>query len=158
MIANLGLSLRRILAVVRRRRVIPLIAATGEGIQHLVEYRLGMFTPGDGLAPGVETDIRLAFGGLKAAAVIAAIVGTVRFLSAHQPAMARSVPDNPERLALLAALAGPLYAAHYGLNHLAYGAAPAATVTLLVLDSTLIGLLAVAIGSIVSLGTRRLAA
>ncbi|WP_260483642.1 hypothetical protein [Sphingomicrobium flavum] len=47
-----------------------LLPVATEAFQHVVEYRLGMFDPDDGVSAGAETNIRLAAGIVKALSIV----------------------------------------------------------------------------------------
>ncbi len=51
-----------------------------ELLQHAVEWRLGMFTPGDGIQAGTESRIRAGFGLTKVAAVMVCTYLVPRYL------------------------------------------------------------------------------
>ena len=55
-------------------------AALFELLQHAVEWELGMFTRGDGIEAGFETQTRMTFGYLKAAALVVCFYLVPRFI------------------------------------------------------------------------------
>lgn len=59
--------------------IIFLIPVLGEGLQHVVEYYLGMFSPGDGVAPGTESNIRVIFGIVKVTTILYASMWVAKF-------------------------------------------------------------------------------
>lgn len=156
MLAEILLVYRRVPVVIAAFPLFILLPILGEGVQHIVEVCLGMFTPGDGLDAGRETTIRLSFGGLKALSVFVSIILTARFLD-------RSLERNPRTLRnwisamnhydltgvvlLTVAIAVP-FAAHYGLNYFAVGKPPILMAAILVADSVVVGALAVSLGSV----------
>ena len=201
-----------------------------ELLQHAVEWRLGMFTPGDGIQEGTESRIRAGFGLPKVAAVAvciylvprylyqdrdwkrvgrldgtflrgvavvagvaalsfaiaAALTGTVKLVFAMDPAVAvlwgqglgvvltiplmalspwgigliagdhamtlrRSVRAMHRRwiwgTLLIVACGIPMLVLHIALNEMAVGTSPLAMGTILLLDSVLVGFMALVLGS-----------
>jgi hypothetical protein len=59
--------------------VIFAVVVLPEFVQHIVEIHFGMFAAGDSLAPGRETEIRMAFGIAKVVGLCLAVVLTMRF-------------------------------------------------------------------------------
>lgn len=59
--------------------IIFLIPVLGEGLQHAVEYYLGMFSSGDGVAPGEESNIRMIFGVVKVTSILYAAMWVSKF-------------------------------------------------------------------------------
>ena len=57
-----------------------LAAALFELLQHAVEWELGMFTRGDGIEAGFETQTRMTFGYLKAGAMVVCFYLVPRFM------------------------------------------------------------------------------
>ena len=57
-----------------------LAAALFELLQHAVEWELGMFTHGDGIEAGFETQTRMTFGYLKAGALVVCLYLVPRFM------------------------------------------------------------------------------
>ncbi|MGV9006408.1 MAG: hypothetical protein ACOH1H_06690 [Brevundimonas sp.] len=156
MLAQIITVYRRIPGVVAALPLVMLLPLMGEGVQHIAEVWLGMFTPGDGLAAGRETTIRLSFGGLKALSVFASIILTARFLdrrpdraptTLRQWIVAMNRYDLTGVLVLIAVIAVP-FAAHHGLNAFAVGKPLILMALILFADSVVVGTLAVSLGSV----------
>jgi len=156
MLAQILMVYRRVPVVVAAFPMVMLLPILGEGVQHIVEVYLGMFTPGDGLDAGRETTIRLSFGGLKALSVLVSIILTAWFLDRSLEGNARTLRswisamnhyDLTGVVLLTVAIAVPL-AAHYGLNYFAVGKPPIMMAAILVADSLVVGALAVSLGSV----------
>jgi hypothetical protein len=118
----------------RHLLAVPLIFALpvlAEAIQHIVEFWLGMFASADGIEPGRETMVRMAFGGVKVIAILFTIIVMARyFLHDFNPAKALKFSKASRNaivisilftvlLAIVLTVAGPLVGA-LAKDHLSF--------------------------------------
>jgi len=135
-----------------------LLVVFAEGFQHAIEWHLGMYQSKDAFMAGQSRPVRLSFGIIKAISVIAACYFVPKKLSetygppakygSFNKDMIRKLWDPRGGISGLIAmlmLAAPLIYLHFRLSGLAVGHPIAAT--LLVIDSLLIGLLALVMGT-----------
>lgn len=92
----------------------PIVAAPilAEGIQHVVEFHLGMFNSNDGVQPGAEQTLRAVFGGVKVATFLIAAVFLVRFF-AFDRNVSRALGLKPRAFIFIGAGVGVLSFAVY---------------------------------------------
>jgi hypothetical protein len=72
-----------------------------EAVQHVVEFELGMFRSGDGIAPGFETAARNVAGGAKVLALFAAGLLLLRYFAHGQSVRAALAFDRASVIALV---------------------------------------------------------
>jgi len=147
-------------------RLSPIIIGAviaAEGVQHIVEWHLGMYQSQADFRANQSNNIRLAFGIVKAMSVVMACYFVPKKLSSafgpppkfgsFNKDMVRKLWDprgGSHGLVAMLICAAPLIAVHYKLSELAMGHDGA--IVLLVLDSVLIGLLALIMGTSVWAG------
>lgn len=150
-------------AVIAGAPLILIIPVLGEGLQHAVEYQLGMFVNAHAFTAFAHSVDRLTFGIVKAASIILAVVLTLRFrlhsqttdpdarreLRRHEFAKAVRLwcPGDATWMLVLVIAVVPLMFIHARLNHAALGQSASLTIGLLVGDSLLVGLLAIVLGN-----------
>lgn len=138
--------------------LIILLVILAEGTQHIVEYELGMYQSHAVFREFQSHPIRLTFGILKAVTFIAACYVIAKNMTVHlgpspkfgsfRADMVRRLWDPRQDMTALPVsilLAAPLIFLHYKMSYLAIGHSMASL--LLLLDSVLIGVLSLVVGT-----------
>ncbi len=136
-----------------------------EGLQHIVEWYLGMYESAEMFGAHQSNPTRLGFGILKAISVIAACYFIPKNLtqkygppprhgSFHKDLIRKLWDPRTEMSGMIAMviLAAPIIITHFKLSELAMGH-PLATI-ILILDSVLIGILALVMGTAIWAGDK----
>jgi len=152
-----------LLAAAKLSLVIILLVVAAEGMQHVVEYYLGMYESRKIFNQLQGNPVRIGFGILKAVMVISACYIIPRNLAKHRGPppkygsfradMIRKLWDPRMGMSGFLAmllLAMPLIFLHYKLSYLAMSYS--ATIPFLIADSVLIGILALTMGTSVWAG------
>lgn len=130
------------------------IVFLGEGLQHFVEVKLGMFENRDAFVANMKGTLRLGFGGIKALCVLLAALLISMALNAEfkifprQELFKKLLFFSPNHvigyLISLLALCGPLIWFHMNLNSLAIG--HDLFVPILIFDSLVVSAIGLVLG------------
>jgi uncharacterized membrane protein YcjF (UPF0283 family) len=119
--------------------LIALPAIIGEAVQHLIEYKLGMYVDGDGIAPGQEARWRMIGAAIK----VIGFVWTIARARSHIElrAWGETMPALGKMLSIAV-----LVAMHYKINYAAVGQPDWLVLTAVLVDCLVVGALASALG------------
>lgn len=123
-------------------------AVIGEAVQHLIEYKLGMYVVGDGIALGQEAHWRQI-------GIVIKVLGFVWTIArARSCSNLLALGETMSSLAKIVAFV-LLVAVHYGLNYAAVGQPSWFALAAILFDCLVIGVLALALGVLLPKRSRR---
>lgn len=129
--------------LVRYAPWLPFAAIAGEAVQHAVEMDFGMYVRGDGISPGYEANVRMLSAAIKVIGFLATIALTMRS-TRNEANVFDQQPMRLDRSVVLTVIIVPV-AIHYGLNFLAVGRPPITVITLIAIDTLVVGWLAMSL-------------